>query len=162
LRDATDSDSFTTMLYVTIRSDSGEVSLINMGHPAPLILRSETADRARSFFVEGARNRAVGWFEDPGYEATELRLEPGDRLVLFTDGFLESKSSDGEVFGEHRLAEALERFASVTSAAIPDEIVREVESFAAGKLDDDLTMLVIEFEGASRRGPGLAPENGDR
>jgi serine phosphatase RsbU (regulator of sigma subunit) len=149
LRDATDSDSFTTLLYVTIRCDSGAVSFLNMGHPAPLVMRSEENPHpaGRSYYVEGARNRAVGWFEDPGYQATDLQLERGDRLVLFTDGFLESKSADGEVFGEHRLAEALERLAGVTTDKIAEELVREVEAFAAGKLDDDLTMLVIEFEG---------------
>ena len=162
LRDATDSDSFTTLLYATVRGDSGEVSFLNMGHPAPLVLRSadNPAGRGRSYFVEGPRNRAVGWFEDPGYQATDIRLQPGDRLVLFTDGFLESKAADGEVFGEHRLAEALERLAGVPTDTIAEELVREVEAFAAGKLDDDLTMLVIEFQGG-RATAAAAPEDGD-
>lgn len=148
LLDATDSDSFTTMLYVTLDHRSGQLSYLNMGHPAPFLLRPSGVDaQARGYFMEGARNRAVGWFDDPGYNETMVQLDPGDRVVLFTDGFLEAKSAEGEVFGEHRLAEALTKLGAVDSAALASELVREVESFAAGKLDDDLTMLVLEFLG---------------
>ncbi|MEA2453723.1 MAG: phosphoserine phosphatase RsbU/P [Actinomycetota bacterium] len=149
LRDATDSDSFTTMLYVTLDCRSGELIYLNMGHPAPFLLRPTVADglTARGYFMEGARNRAVGWFEDPGYQETMVKLDPGDRVILFTDGFLEAKSADGEVFGDHRLAAALTKLAPLGTDVIAEELVREVESFAAGKLDDDLTMLVLEFRG---------------
>jgi serine phosphatase RsbU (regulator of sigma subunit)/CHASE3 domain sensor protein len=149
LRDATDSDSFTTMLYGTLDRRTGELSYLNMGHPAPFLLRPPSAEglAAKGFFMEGARNRAVGWFEDPGFAETMVKLDPGDRVMLFTDGFLEAKSSEGEVFGDHRLAAALTKLGPLDSADIATELVREVESFAAGKLDDDLTMLVLEFQG---------------
>ncbi|HWC12980.1 MAG TPA: SpoIIE family protein phosphatase [Actinomycetota bacterium] len=146
LRDATDADSFTTLLYAVLDCSSGQLRMLNMGHPAPYLLPTPGTDR-RGHYVEGPRNRAVGWFADPGFETTSVLLERGDRLVLFTDGFLEAKSSGGEVFGEHRLEDALVRLTGLDSAAIVDELVREVESFAAGKLDDDLTMLVIEYVG---------------
>jgi serine phosphatase RsbU (regulator of sigma subunit) len=155
LKEATDPDSFTTLVYATIDTSTGEVRWMNMGHPAPLILRAQTvnprdSNGARGYFLEGPRNRVLGWFDDPGFSETHVRLEPGDRLVLFTDGFIEAKSPDGEVFGEHRLAEALGRLAPLDADAIGAELVREVETFAAGKLDDDLTMLVVEFHGVSR------------
>ena len=149
LRDATDSDSFTTMLYVTLDCRTGELIYLNMGHPAPFLLRpaEDPAGPVRGFFMEGARNRAVGWFDDPGYAETMVKLHPGDRVVLFTDGFLEAKSAEGEVFGDHRLADALTKLGGLDSEVLASELVREVESFAAGKLDDDLTMLVLEFQG---------------
>jgi serine phosphatase RsbU (regulator of sigma subunit) len=149
LRDATDSDSFTTMLYATLDRRTGELSYLNMGHPAPFLLRPASSEglAAKGYFMEGARNRAVGWFEDPGYAETMVKLDPGDRVVLFTDGFLEAKSPDGEVFGDHRLAAALTKLGPLDTSVLATELVREVESFAAGKLDDDLTMLVLEFQG---------------
>jgi serine phosphatase RsbU (regulator of sigma subunit)/CHASE3 domain sensor protein len=146
LRDATDPDSFTTLLYATMDCDSGKVTFLNMGHPAPFLLR-RTTDGARGGYVEGQRNRAVGWFADPGYRENVVELQTGDRLMLFTDGFLEAKSPQGEVFGDHRLAAVLSRLAPLQTDTIAQELVREVESFAAGKLDDDLTLLVIEFQG---------------
>jgi serine phosphatase RsbU (regulator of sigma subunit) len=51
------------------------------------------------------------------------------------------------VFGEHRLGDALSRLAALEPESVGEEVVREAERFAAGKLDDDLTMLVIEFLG---------------
>jgi sigma-B regulation protein RsbU (phosphoserine phosphatase) len=154
LRDATDSDSFTTMLYVTLDCSTGQVQYLNMGHPAPFLLRPTHAEglAARGYYLEGSRNRAVGWFEDPGFTETPVRLEPGDRMVLFTDGFIEAKSADGDVFGDQRLAAALTKLAPLDTADIADELVREVESFAAGKLDDDLTMLVLEYLGDGQWG----------
>jgi len=146
LKEATDPDSFTTLVYATINTFTGEVRWLNMGHPSPLMLR---AGGPAAYYLEGPRNRVLGWFDDPGTVETHARLQPGDRLVLFTDGFIEAKSPEGEVFGEHRLAAALARLSPLDADAIEAELVREVETFAAGKLDDDLTMLVVEFQGAS-------------
>ena len=140
LKDATDADSFTTLIYATLNTTTGRMSWWNMGHPAPFLLRN-----GEGHFLEGPRNRVLGWFDHPGFDASAVHLGPGDRVILFTDGFLEAKSPDGEVFGEHRLAEALGRAGPLEPAAIPDELIRTVETYAAGKLDDDLTMLVIEF-----------------
>lgn len=149
LREATDPDSFTTLVYATVDFNSGDVSWLNMGHPSPFILSNKGDDRSpRGYFVEGPRNRVLGWFEEPGMAETVIRLEPGDRLFLYTDGFLEGKSPEGEVFGEHRFAQALIKLAPLDSESIGDQLVRDVERFAAGKLDDDLTMLVIEFQGS--------------
>ena len=150
LREATEPESFTTAVYTTINSETGEARWMNMGHHSPFILRSTIPEgsQARGYYLEGPRNRALGWFDDPGFNETVVRLEPGDRLFLFMDGFLEAKSPEGEVFGEHRLAEALVELAPLGSEAVLSELVSDVERFAAGKLDDDLTMLVIEWLGA--------------
>jgi serine phosphatase RsbU (regulator of sigma subunit)/CHASE3 domain sensor protein len=152
LRDASDPESFTTVVYATIDLDAGEVRWINMGHHSPFLLQAGLGpdDASQGYYLEGPRNRALGWFEDPGLSESVAQMRPGDRLVLFTDGFLEAKSSEGEVFGEHRFAEALIKLAPLDSEALGQEVVTEVERFAAGKLDDDLTMLVIEFIGAAR------------
>jgi serine phosphatase RsbU (regulator of sigma subunit) len=69
-------------------------------------------------------------------------------MILYTDGFLEAKSPEGEVFGEERFAAALVTPAALGAEELASRVVEEVERFAAGKLDDDLTMLVVEFVGA--------------
>ncbi|HEV3472822.1 MAG TPA: SpoIIE family protein phosphatase [Actinomycetota bacterium] len=155
LKDATDADSFTTLIYATLDTASGRLSWLNMGHPAPFLLRARPADQddgAHGYYLEGPRNRVLGWFDHPGFELNDVLLEPGDRVMLFTDGFLEAKSPEGEVFGEHRMAEALTRFGPLDPNSVAGELIRAVETHAAGKLDDDLTVLVIEFTGSSARG----------
>ena len=153
LKEATEPESFTTLIYATIDLATGKAGWLNMGHPSPFMLTSDDRDerrdgRPQGYFLEGPRNRALGWFDDPGMAETTIQLGPGDRLILYTDGFLEAKSPDGVIFGENRFAEALIRLAPLDSNELGEELVRDVEHFAAGKLDDDLTMLVIEFQGA--------------
>ena len=150
LLDATSPESFTTLIYANLDLATGEFRWMNMGHHPPFLLRAPTEDNPvrRGYYLEGPRNRALGWFEDPGLAETVVHLRPGDRLVLFTDGFLEAKSAEGEVFGDHRMAEAFGRLASLESDVLGEELVTVVEGFAAGKLDDDLTMLVIEYRGS--------------
>jgi serine phosphatase RsbU (regulator of sigma subunit)/CHASE3 domain sensor protein len=161
LREATDSESFTTAIYAQIDGHTGEVRWMNMGHHPPFLIRPGGPEIARGFYLEGPRNRALGWFEDPGLAETVVNLQPGDRLVLFTDGFLEAKSPDGEVFGEHRLAETMTRWAEAPADALGALIVENVESFAAGKLDDDLTILVVDFQGAEAAGDATEQGSGD-
>jgi serine phosphatase RsbU (regulator of sigma subunit)/CHASE3 domain sensor protein len=153
LKEATEPESFTTLIYATIDLATGQAGWLNMGHPSPFMLTSseepERRDgRPQGYFLEGPRNRALGWFDEPGMAETTIQLRPGDRLILYTDGFLEAKAPDGVIFGENRFAEALIRLAPLDSNELGEELVRDVEHFAAGKLDDDLTMLVIEFQGA--------------
>jgi serine phosphatase RsbU (regulator of sigma subunit)/CHASE3 domain sensor protein len=152
LLDATDPGSFTTLVYASIELESGEARWLNMGHPAPFLLRAP-GDGAGpgGHYLEGPRNRALGWYEEPGLEETGVRVDPGDCLLFFTDGWLEAKSPEGEVFGENRFAEAILRLAPLGAGSLGEHLVGEVERFAAGKLEDDLTMLIVEFEGSPIR-----------
>jgi serine phosphatase RsbU (regulator of sigma subunit)/CHASE3 domain sensor protein len=150
LREATDPESFTTMIYATLDLRTGLVRWMNMGHHPPFLVRAgdEIAGR-RGLFLEGPRNRALGWFDEPGTAEATSQLAEGDRLLLFTDGFLEAKTPEGEVFGQHRFAETMRRVGVLPPEALVEELTAEVERFAAGKLDDDLTMLVVEWRGTA-------------
>lgn len=150
LREAADPESFTTLIYCTLDLRTGEARWLNMGHHPPFVIRVADSDGgARHYFLEGPRNRALGWFDEPGIVESHAFLRPGDRLLLFTDGFLEAKTPDGEVFGPHRFAEAMRRVATLPAEELVDELVADVERFAAGKLDDDLTILVVEWLGTT-------------
>lgn len=145
LLDATETDSFTTVLLVNVDPESRVARWLNMGHHAPFLLRPRVGG-VEGAYLDGPSNRALGWFEDPGFEEGVVELQPGDRIILFTDGFLEAKDPDGQLFGEDRLAEALVKLAPLDAANLGEQMVGEVERFAAGKLDDDLTMLIVELE----------------
>lgn len=148
LLDATEPDSFTTAIYLTLEIGTGEVKWLNMGHPSPFIVISDPQG-PRGYYLEGPRNRALGWFDEPGLAVADASMRLGDRVVLVTDGFLEAKSPDGELYGEVRLAEALVRLAGLDPTELGDQLTSEVETFAAGKLDDDLTMLVLDYTGVA-------------
>jgi serine phosphatase RsbU (regulator of sigma subunit)/CHASE3 domain sensor protein len=152
LLDATAPESFTTMVYATIDLEAGVVRWLNMGHLSPYLLTADSAGPS-GHFVEGPRNRVLGWFDAPGFAETECSMRPGDRLVLFTDGFVEAKSPEGELFGEERLEESLLRYAPLPLDQVGEELVADVERFSAGKLDDDLTMLLVEYRHQVTHGP---------
>jgi sigma-B regulation protein RsbU (phosphoserine phosphatase) len=147
LKDATESDAFTTLVYLIIDTENGQTRWFNMGHPDPFLLRARPDGSFEGGYLDGVRNKALGWFEDPGLEDNITELLPGDRLVLYTDGYLEAKAASGELFGETRLAAALIKLAPLDAANLEAELVGEVERFAAGKLDDDLTMLIVDYLG---------------
>ena len=150
LREASASESFTTLLYVAIELATGQARALNMGHPPPFVLPASAEgapNRAR--YLEGPRNRALGWWEEPGAAEAVFRLQPGDRLLLFTDGCLDAKSPSGEALGEHRFGQWALEHASSTAESLGRELLNRVEEHAAGKLDDDLTMIVVEFQGAA-------------
>ena len=151
LREASDPESFTTLIYATLDLQNGQARWMNMGHHPPFLIRASSIEGPGpgGFFLEGPQNRALGWFDDPGTSHNVVDLAEGDRLLLFTDGFLEAKTPEGEVFGQHRFADAMQRLAALPPEALVEELTAEVERFAAGKLDDDLTMLVVEWLGTT-------------
>ena len=162
LREATEPESFTTLVYATVDLDTGQARWLNMGHPSPFLVRRDGADGAAGgFFVDGPRNKVLGWFEEPGAAETVVHLYPGDRLVFYTDGFIEAKDGEGQEFGEARLAETLTKAPEGGLEELGDELVRQVERHAAGKLEDDLTMLIVEYQGAPTSSSGETALTGE-
>ena len=79
------------------------------------------------------------------------KLEPGDLLVMLTDGLVEARSIElqDQLFGEERMRECLARHASTTTDArtIVELVIADVLSFAGGKREDDMTLLVVRRTG---------------
>ena len=91
----------------------------------------------------------MGPFPDVVYENDELPFEKGDRLILFTDGIVESQSKTGELFGEERLEGLVKALSDESPNASADRIVEQVISWshrsAEQSLDDDLTLIVADM-----------------
>ncbi len=133
---------YTTAVLGQLDLDSGRVRYVNAGHPAPLVLRrGRTVGR-----LDGGRRMPLG-VEDPRVEVGLQTLEPGDRLVLFSDGVTEARGTDGRQFGEHRLAELVQRHCAAGFPA--PETLRRLAHAAlahyAGPPDDDATLLMLEW-----------------
>jgi len=73
-------------------------------------------------------------------------MKPGDRICLYTDGVTDCIGPDDEAFGETRLAESLNRHASLSPAGIKNAILADLESHRRGcEPDDDVTVLIAEI-----------------
>ncbi|MEP7291864.1 MAG: GAF domain-containing SpoIIE family protein phosphatase [Chloroflexota bacterium] len=140
--DASDG-TFVTVYYSLFGSDGAAVH-VNAGHNPPVIYR-RTSNRV-SFMPRGGR--ALGWFLNNPLKPLELRLEPGDVIVYYTDGLTDAENATGDNFGEARLAQALTNCAQQPVTQILDYLIHEVECFCDGvPAFDDLTLCVVRYLG---------------
>ncbi|MBV9495366.1 MAG: serine/threonine-protein phosphatase, partial [Acidobacteria bacterium] len=128
---------FVTFFYAALDGATGRLRWCNAGHNPPLLVR---ADGTVQRLADGGPviSRV---FRDP-YREGETTMFPGDRLVLFTDGASEALSGE-EMFGEDRLEELVAAHRSQTAKTLQATIVETVSAFAAGELEDDLTLVVV-------------------
>lgn len=131
-----------TMLLGSIDLTTGAATFCNAGHENPLLI--DAAGDVCDLPMEGGPPFCV--VDDYPYPAERIRLEPGDALVLFTDGVTEAQDSAGTLFGHERLIAAAAGGGSATE--ITERILAAVRRFE-GDADaaDDLTLLVIRYLG---------------
>jgi sigma-B regulation protein RsbU (phosphoserine phosphatase) len=131
---------FTTAFLAEFDPVSRTLTYINAGHNAPILRRSTGA-------IERLTNGGLplGMWPDKSYQAGDVTLQPGDRLVIFTDGVVEAVNASDEEYGEQRLLNVLQ--AGVT--ATPDELLRRVMSdldafVGPTPQHDDVTCMLVK------------------
>ncbi len=158
--ESTPSNKFLTLFYGELDPDTGVLAYSNAGHVLPLVVR---ASGARLRLRTGGP--AMGVVSDARYSEGRVRLEPGDVLVLFSDGVTEMMNERGEEFGEDRLAAAVPAEAGATAAGVCERIQAALRRFANGSAPPDDRALVVarrearaEVEATDSRGrdAGLA------
>jgi len=120
---------------------TGRFRYLNAGHPAPMLLRNGRVVKE----LTGGHRILFGVGDGQGTVAEEW-LEPGDRLVFYTDGITEARTPSGELFGVQRLIDHLERAASHQPA--PETLRRighDVRAHQGAGLGDDATLLIAEW-----------------
>jgi serine phosphatase RsbU (regulator of sigma subunit) len=133
---------FATAVLAHLDVATGRLRWINAGHPEPLILRGSSLVRP----PHCPPSRPLGLQESKPV-CCETRLEPGDRLVLYTDGITEARSPAGEFFGERRLTDFISAAAAAGDPA-PETVrrlMRHVLSHQADQLQDDASIVVLEW-----------------
>jgi sigma-B regulation protein RsbU (phosphoserine phosphatase) len=131
---------YATMFFGILDTD-GHLEFINAGHPSPMLIRQNAVEEA---FTEGSY--PVGLVPDAMYTAACLKLQPGDTLVLFSDGVTEAMDPDEQLFGVPRLKEVLEKNISTELEEIQKTVLESVENFARGaRQADDLTLLLVRY-----------------
>jgi serine phosphatase RsbU (regulator of sigma subunit) len=142
IADQLGASQFATAVLGRLDIDTGRLRWINAGHPEPLILRGASLVRPPSC----PPNRPLG-LQDTKPVCCETRLEPGDRLVLYTDGITEARSPQGEFFGEQRLADFISAAAAAGDPA-PETVrrlMRHVLDHQADQLQDDASIVILEW-----------------
>jgi sigma-B regulation protein RsbU (phosphoserine phosphatase) len=131
-------DKFITFFYGIVDAERKKLVYTNAGHNAGMLLR-----RDGSLIRLEPGGAVLGLFPNWNYKHEEIELRAGDRLLLFTDGVTELRSSIGDEFGEQRLIELLIENRELDAEALRDSIVEAVVSFGGGEFQDDATLLVL-------------------
>lgn len=138
-------ERFLTAAAVALRPGDGAVEYVCAGHNDLMIYRA-AGDRVERVPSDGT---ILGFLPDVVYDARALRLQPGDCLLLYTDGITEATDRAGQMFGEERLASVFAQLAPNRSAQrVVDGLAAELENWRGGAgNDDDVTAVVVRFQG---------------
>jgi sigma-B regulation protein RsbU (phosphoserine phosphatase) len=121
----------------------GRFEYVNAGHVPPLLRRKNGALEGL-----GSANFPVGMFAEAEYQSSRVNLEPGDFLVIYTDGVSEACNVQNDLFEEARLRKIVEAFEGDDVAELAEAIREGVRTFTQGAAQsDDITVLVIQYKG---------------
>jgi hypothetical protein len=140
--------TFATLCLAWIDPRMGKVTILNLGHPSPLLVLPD-GGVSRLSMIPMPPLGTVDW---PVEQPMTAALPEGWRLLFYTDGLLEGRASPGstERFGERRLIDAVRRH--VTGPVGKDDLdrfIREVEAAGGAPFDDDVAVLLVSAAGAS-------------
>ncbi len=132
-----------TLAYVDLRT--GEVVMTQCGHPHPAVMNARG-----DVGFHGAGGLPIGLIVDASYDNTHLMLQPGDRLLLYSDGFTECLGSLGEELEEVGLARILRKNVELESSEFVEALVWDLDDFKGDTdFSDDLSCAVVTYRGST-------------
>jgi serine phosphatase RsbU (regulator of sigma subunit) len=133
-------EKYATVVILRLSPD-GELEVVNCGHVPPLMIASGAPQPMKH------GNLPVGLMEEACYTSMKMKLAPGDRVVLVTDGVTEAEDDTGEFFGEDRL----EKAAMAMDGPCFDHIFASIRQFCGNvPLNDDCTLVELIYQGKSK------------
>jgi serine phosphatase RsbU (regulator of sigma subunit) len=136
---------FVALLYAVLDAEDGSVGLCSAGQTQPILLSAKTAEPT---LVETVGDTfPLGILEDANYEETQLQMEPGDKVVYYTDGIVEAMNKHEDMYGFERLHEVVKSSEADTAEALMNDIISDVSDFTgAAPQHDDLTIIVVSAD----------------
>jgi phosphoserine phosphatase RsbU/P len=132
--------------FFGILDREGNLDYLSAGHPSPLLLRD---GNVRELYSEGSF--PVGLIPEASFSVTRTILDPGDTLILFSDGVTEAANLDEQLFGVPRLTEVLAGQNGVSLDDLQKRVVESVEKFSRGTSQaDDITLLLIRYRAVAQ------------
>ena len=133
---------FTTAFVAELDTATGELAYVNAGHNVPMLRRKSGAlERPEIGGIP------IGVLPEAAYEVGTTRLDPGDWLVIFTDGVVEAINASGEEYDEPRLIGVINRGSGLAPAALIHSLLAELDVFVGNTPQhDDMTCLVLKRE----------------
>ena len=137
--------------------ETGKVTFANAGHNPPVKIESRKPDGGmladrRSVFLAEKSGPVLAFMDGIEYRSRTISLDPGDTIFLYTDGVTEALDSKDELFGEERLADAIDAVPVPEPKSLCNVVRMAVAAFAEGVPQaDDLTVLAVEYVARPQR-----------
>jgi sigma-B regulation protein RsbU (phosphoserine phosphatase) len=139
-----ETDHYLTFVIADCDLNTGIVRMAQAGHPHPMVQR---ADGRIECIGDGGL--PVGMFADAGYSAFETRLDPGERLLIYSDGITDSPTTDGTL-GAKGLSDIVARQSALKGPTFLDALSQELHDRLDGQdFPDDISAVLVEFTGRS-------------
>jgi sigma-B regulation protein RsbU (phosphoserine phosphatase) len=150
-------ENYATVAYGTLDKRSGDTEIALAGHPRPIVLRDSGEIACLS-----PGGLPVGMFPEVAYEAQQLRLDPGDRLLLYSDGVTECQNPAGEIFGDARLRSITKEANRHDDRPLTDALGASLREWRGeSDFEDDISVLVLERPRTGVREPSTDENQGD-
>jgi sigma-B regulation protein RsbU (phosphoserine phosphatase) len=141
--------AFATAVVATFFEPSRRMSMCNAGHPRPLLYR---ASRKQWEFLghtgpqsAGPSNLPLGLLEMSAYDQFDVMLEPGDRVLSYTDALMESNDASGEMLGEQGVLQILRLLGDVEPQQLIERLLKEIaDRYPENLTDDDVTVFMVQ------------------
>ena len=139
-------DRFVTAVFARFNTNTHTMTFVDCGHTT-LLQYCSAKDEVTTHAIapEGIANLPLGFVRCVHYGQSDVRFEPGDSFVLYSDGLTEARENGGGgLFGVRRLSDALANCAHLPAQAMAEAICGTVRDFAKDNIDDDLTCIVVK------------------
>jgi sigma-B regulation protein RsbU (phosphoserine phosphatase) len=142
--DLVNAELFITAFCAVYDPRQRKLEFANAGHNHPLLRRASDGS-VQELDTDGV---TLGILEDGGYEEASTELDPGDLLLLYTDGVVEAADPEQDQFGDERLSELLAGSDGATPAELIDSVLEAVEGHTDGQPQrDDVTLVALRLSG---------------
>ncbi len=145
---STGSPMLTTAFYLVADWRTGKMRYANAGHPKPLLMRRATGRIEPLAHATGRSEPALGLFDNPPYQTSEVTIAPGDFVMLFTDGLYEVQGLNEELYSQERLMLDVQSLLQKPAAQMFDELLAAIRAFSVNhEFEDDVCLVGMEFAG---------------
>jgi sigma-B regulation protein RsbU (phosphoserine phosphatase) len=138
LCDLTPVNKFISFFYAVLDDQANCLTYCNAGHNPPLLVDGD--GRATELNAAGA---VLGQFPDWVYEQSELQLNRGDQLLMFTDGLVEACNQDQKAFGEENLVKVATRDSKAGATEVMNALMQAASEHCGGRFQDDASLVVL-------------------
>lgn len=139
-------DSYFSIICMTLDVREGLLTYSSAGHPPPVLVRSNG-------FIESLDHRgpSIGIGSKETFGQQTIQLQPGDKILLYTDGLLENRNPAGDLFGKRRFYNVLQKGRNEPVEEIVEAVHTSVKNFRQeAKPDDDISILGVEYRGKAQ------------